>query len=536
MTTDSVHAPLGPVPHRARAVREHEVLRVTGTLVGSDATSCASTARNEILRWAQKHCGGMLPDAAWTFQDFEYFSGGRNTLAVRIEDDQTDIWALRADDPDKSVPGRIWTTEVATAISGNQLGRFGVRLLVSTPEVELDIEPHTPGFVRQVAENCGLVRGAYSIDAGPRSIGLAELESLVVQLLDPIRPLPMFLVTIPEGRSQPLVDAQALAQAVIGLAQVAILSPEAASALTERLGSIRSVFGGAVRAYLPGFSLASSPYDHRLIVAGRLRSPHGAAQAARWMRSLAARESIRSSALGRETLAFSAVRSASLQLKQSRLAKEGASESEQLAAAMAQIEALQKELAEEKAAQDYYTSEHDRAVERATAAEEQVRASAFRIQDLLERIKATGQDVDQTDQLPDKWDDLANWADVHLSGRVALTPAARRKTRDPAFQDVQLVARCLLWLATVCRDRRIGGGEGSLGEEVIEPGVRNSHCGSDEYDFDWQGEKFSADWHIKNGGNTRDPGRCLRIYYGWDERTEQIVIADLPAHRRTDAT
>jgi hypothetical protein len=490
-----------------------------------------------VLKWAQKHCGGTLPDPAWAFHEFEYFSGGRNTLATRIETEASDIWALRADDPDKSVPGRVWTTEVAIAVLADQLGRFGARLLVSTPEVELDIEPHTPGFVRQVAENCGLMRGAYSIDAEPRTINtLEDLDQLIGNLIDPARPLPIFVVTIPEEATEPLLNAQALAQAVVGLAQVAIIPPQIATALTDKLEIRRSVFGGAARAYLPGFSLTANPYDHRLILAGQLRTARGAAQATRWMRSLAARESVRRSALGRDTLAFSAVRTASLQLRQSRLAKEGASESELLAAAKAQIESLQKELAEERAAQDFYASEHDKAEERATAAEEQVRASAFRIQDLLEKVKATGQETDQAISVPDKWEDFAKWADVSLSGRVALTPAARRQTRNPDFQDVELAARCLLWLATECRDRRIEGGEGSLGEEPVEPGVRNSHCGSDEFDFDWQGQKFTADWHIKSGGNTRDPRRCLRIYYGWDEITKQVIVAEMPAHRRTDAS
>ncbi len=537
MTDRSVRMAIAALPSRTRSVREHEVLRVAGTLVGSNAPNCAATARNEVLKWAQRHCGGSLPAAAWAFQEFEYFSGGRNTLATRIETDASDIWSLRADDPDKKVPGRVWTTEVAIVVVAKQLGRFGARLLVSTPELELDIEPHTPGFVRQIAENCGLVRGAYSIDPEPRLINTVEaLEGLIANLIDPVRPLPVFVVTIPEGASEPLVDAQALAQAVIGLAQVAVLSHDMALELTERLDVRRSVFGGAARTYLPGFSSTANPYDHRLILGGQLRTPRGAAQATRWMCSLAARESVRRSALGRDTLAFSAVRTVSLQLKQERLASEGASESEVLAAATAQIESLKKELTAERAAQDFYASEHDRAEERATAAEEQVRASAYRIQDLLEKVRATGQEVDESVQLPERWDDFAKWADLSLSGRVALTPAARRKTRNPEFEDVQLVARCVLWLATECRDRRMEGGEGSLGDEVIEPGVRNSHCGSDEFDFDWQGQKFSADWHIKSGGNTRDPRRCLRIYYGWDEITKQIIVADLPAHRRTDAS
>lgn len=71
---------------------------------------------------------------------------------------------------------------------------------------------------------------------------------------------------------------------------------------------------------------------------------------------------------------------------------------------------------------------------------------------------------------------------------------------------------------------------------TIMDGIQNASCGADTYDFDWNGRRFSADWHIKNGGNTRDPIRCLRIYYCFDTQTQQIVVADMPAHRRTGAT
>jgi len=67
-------------------------------------------------------------------------------------------------------------------------------------------------------------------------------------------------------------------------------------------------------------------------------------------------------------------------------------------------------------------------------------------------------------------------------------------------------------------------------------GIRNAHCGGDQFDLDWQGRRYTADWHIKSGGNTHDPTRCLRIYYFWDSETQQIVIADMPAHRRTALT
>ena len=107
--------------------------------------------------------------------------------------------------------------------------------------------------------------------------------------------------------------------------------------------------------------------------------------------------------------------------------------------------------------------------------------------------------------------------------------------RAPEFLDVALAARALRWLAETYVPRRLEGG-GSVNNEPIEPGIRNAPCGADAFSFDWRGQRYEATWHIKNGGNTRDPSRCLRIYYAWDATTNQVVVADMPAHRRTGAT
>src|SRR5665213_1978189 len=115
-------------------VREHEILRVAAIVHGKEKSKSAETARREVLVWAQKRSGGQLPEEAWEFLDFEYLSGGRNNVAVRIKRNDSDIWAIRADDPDKSVPGRVWTTEVVVGMTSDKPCSFSARLLVSTSE------------------------------------------------------------------------------------------------------------------------------------------------------------------------------------------------------------------------------------------------------------------------------------------------------------------------------------------------------------------------------------------------------------------
>src|SRR5439155_8541322 len=114
--------------------------------------------------------------------------------------------------------------------------------------------------------------------------------------------------------------------------------------------------------------------------------------------------------------------------------------------------------------------------------EEQLRASAFRIQQLLNQLKARGEAPDANIALPGSWSNFIDWSETHLAGRVVLSPRARRGVRSPDFEDVELAARCLLWLANEYRDRRMGGSEGSLRDRAVEDGIWNAHCGSDQFD------------------------------------------------------
>lgn len=522
-----------------QVVREHETMRIAATIGGKEAARSAEAARREVLVWAQKRVGGTLPEDAWLGNDFDYLAGGRNCVGSRIQNNVSDIWAIRMDDPDKKIPGRTWTTEVVIGLLSSNAPQLSVRLLASTPEDSLDVNHHSPGFVQQVSDRCGLWSGGYQLSSTSQVIDSADdAEQLSQMLADPNRKLPVFVFSTVEGddTEKLALDAPAMARAMLGIAHVVILPAMYTWYLTERFGKTRSVFGGAVRAYLPGFDATSDPYAHRLFLADHLMRQDGAEQSNRWMRSLAAQESVRRTKLGRDALAFAPIRNAKLELRQSDLAREGASDTEQLAAANARIAELERQARENQETLEFFSSEHEKAEIRAESAEQQLRASGYRIRQLEDQIAAAGGLSDVEIPLPESWGDFAGWCDTQLAGKLVLAPGARRMVKSPKFEDVQQAARCLVWLATVCRERRMSGGDGSLRDEPVEDGIRNAHCGGDQFDLDWQGQRYTADWHIKTGGNSHDPKRCLRIYYFWEPTSQQIVVAEMPAHRRTDAT
>jgi len=525
-----------------RVVREQEVLRIAASLPPSDTGKELDVARREILAWTQKRSGGRLPPEAWRFESFEYLSGGRNSVGVRMTLGLADVWAIRADDPDKTVAGRIWTHEIVIGTMPGSAPRLSVRQLISSPEDEPKYEPHSPGFIQQLSETCGIFEPSRQLQHIPWEIcSEAETEELVDLLLDSDRTIPVFVLTTGWSSSAsiqaPLVDAFSLSRATVGNAHVVVLPQEFAALLTERFGKQRSVFGGAVRAYMPGFNEDANPYDHRLVIADLIRVPGGAEQSIRWLRSLAAIESIKRTRLGHDVRAFSSVKKAKLESTAEDLEKQGAGDSAKLVTANERLKALQESLEEAERWEKVLSDEHAREEQRAQAAEEQLRASSFRIQALMDQLQSQGPDREAgSTPSPKTWGQLTAWCDTELAGMVSLAPSARKGIKSADFEDLELVVRCIRWLAADCRQWRINGGDGSLRELVIEDGIRNSPCGGDEYDTDWQGRRYTADWHIKNGGNTRDPKRCLRIYYFWEPNSQQIVITDMPAHRRTGMT
>jgi hypothetical protein len=523
-----------------QVVREREILRVASSLGQRDKVEAATEARTEILKWAEKRTGGRLPSLAWDHKDFEHLAGGRNCTVARIDDDARDIWAIRADDPDKNIAQRVWTTEAIVGSRHGQRPLFSLRLLVSSPEQELMIEPAVPGLVHQLASKSGLYLGPDQLVPEPWIVESDDdADQLLVKLVDPTRKVPIIVLTVPElsnDLTRPLVDPVPIARATLGIAIVVVLPAQFTWALTERFGKRLSVFNGAVRVYLSGFAEDANPYGgHELVLADRLSTPDKASQISAWLRQKAATESLRRFRLGQDVLSFSAVRELSLDSKRIRLEQEGATETEQLSAAQAQIATLKEDLKKEQEEQRWILDEHKLAEERAQIAEAQLTAASYRIQQLIGQLNARGESPDTNIPLPMLWGDFVDWCEQNLVGRVLLSARARREVKAPQFKDVGTAARCLLWLANDYRERRISGGDGDLRVQ-IESGIQNDRCGADSFQTDWRGTRADVEWHIKNGGNTRDPSRCLRIYYFWDDASQQVVVASMPAHIRTGAT
>jgi hypothetical protein len=519
------------------SVVEREILRVVATIPANNEADLLERARNEVLRWAQNRMAEQLPDAAWSGQTFETLAAGRTTMASLLAADDSTLWSFRADDPDKHVPGRTWSTEVSLGRTSSADDiRLGARLVVNSSEPQLVIEPAVPGLVRQIADRCGLRDGDVPVRNSPHwASEAAHLDTLTQWLFSDARRLPVIVATgdeRAENPRKPRFDLEALAGAVVGLAHVVWLPAHLTFGLSDALGKALSVFHGGVRVYQPGLSILDDPRDHRLVLGNVVEREPEAVPAE--LRRGIARESLRRTRLGHDVLTFAAVRSAARQKLNQIQEVENVDDAEKLEAAKAQIQAMEQQVIELQAQVDQAWQLSEDESERAEASERQLQSSLARVEMLEHALSSAGSVPEAADD-PTSWDEFTGWCDTEFAGKLSLSPAARKGIRKAQFQDVKEAAESIRWLATDARNRFLEGG-GALANISVFEGITNAPCGGDEYPFDFQGRRLSAVWHLKNGGNTRQPERCLRIYYTFDEQTRQIIVSDMPAHRRSGAS
>jgi hypothetical protein len=536
MRNSSPESPSLLVRRFSRTVRDVEILRVSAQLDGDDFEEARRQACRQVLNWANRRAGASLPSIAWDLEEFELLSGGRNSAAAHVITDEVDFWALRAEDPDKRKPGRVWVTEVAIGGHIDARPHLSVRLIVNTTEQDLRIAPHVPGFVRQLIAQPGIVRGGRQLfDAPTPILSENDVEDLCDYLQDSERRLPVIVVATPEASpGESMIADKQVAAAVAGFARVVQIPAHLASALIRRFGKHRAVFNGGVRMYMPGFSETDDPFRHRLFLASHLVSPEGSETCETWLRQTAAAHSVSSTRLGREVLDFASIRTGSRRLKTKSMQAVEAPDAKILKTAEQLIDSLERELEEKDKEIDGYVEEVTTSETRAETSEQEYRALLFRFRQLREAVEIAQRTPTET-AWSQNWSEFSDWLDAEHPDRVILTSRARRMIGKPEYQDVGRVARAVHWLATDHFDRRVGGG-GSVRDVELEPGVRNSPCGGDEYPVHWRGRTYTVDWHIKAGGNTRNPKRCLRIYYFWEPEMQMTVIDHLPGHRTTAAS
>ncbi|MDQ4144820.1 MAG: hypothetical protein M3198_13995, partial [Actinomycetota bacterium] len=446
------------------------------------------------------------------------------------------LWTLWWDRPLDDDPELAWALTVKVA-QENDTAWVGVRLALrplghQIGRVRFRVVP--PPLVGVLVRELDVVEDGWAITSEPAYATDREgVSQLVDLLLDPSRRLPVLVLSAgkvydPEGdsyRDQPLVDADAVAGALAGLAHVVVLEPTSISfLLTDMVGRDLSVFGGAVRLYWPGLDHRSDPRDHPLWLPARLAEPRNQPVEDMLLRRIGPAATFRLS-----TAAFEARLRAAAEAHR-----------------RAEIAALW-----ERAKDASLAPEWQQELERAWAENERLRRENAELVTQLEvahdNLRAMTVHGANADQEPGDGgeDDVAveprsvgeavEWAAARCPHLVVLDEA-RASARRAAYRQPGRAWRALVAMEEVAAAWSDGGLSSSFYEAFAEGGfnfaanVSPTALGKHRQDYErtYEGEKILLGPHLRMGAGS--PEACCRIYFYLDEAKRHFVVGHVGNH------
>ncbi len=513
-----------------------------------DGTDPFVAAQQKVLQWIAQRVGQRLPEEAWSGQSFETEKIGAQYAAAVFLDDLA-MWGARLDDADKSVPQLTWVTEVGLKQLSDRSIAVSARLVCTRRGTDNFIERSTPDFIRPIA-----AIGTASLDGRllrpiPWLVSDDEVPSLCDLIRDPKRRAAVIVASLPAGSTDAknaTFPLDILCHKTFGAAHVAIITVPATFRLTDEFGKEFSVFNRAVRNYRPNFNLeVDEPHQHPWAAARRIQNWDGGPAAyARFLADRVLKDAVERPDSENDLPSFAKIRRLAAERRIERAKATNASIAERLELAEAQIVELQSEREEmEETFEGVLKSvEQERDIARAQADTATQRARNLRARvEMLEKALASG----SSPKGPEILSDLNNfdrWCDKNLAGVVEVLPRAKHAAKKSKYEDPAFLYKSLLLL----RDyyvpmRRFGSSKANAFKQAclalnIEETQTFAGDGygehGDMYFVRYAGRRHLLDRHLKKG-STRDVRRCFRLYFFWDDDSEQAVVGWLPSHLET---
>lgn len=522
--------------------------------LGTGKKDVFEAARKSCLKWLSDRAGRRLPDSAWQGQTFELEEvGAQRVGAVGIELPR--YWAARLDDADRNVPQRTWVTEIGLGQTDDQRILFGVRLICVTRGEDKPYERSIPGFVRPIVEAVGATLDDRAIGRDPWLIATEDdVDALVRLLVRKGREADVIVFALPEDSTDPrqtAASARDVHRATLGAAHVAILTGPASFHLTDRLGKEFSVFKQGVRTYLGGFNPdQDQPFRHPLGLPERIANwPDGGAEAyAKMLISYALARSVAKPDREDRLPSYSTIRRIAAKQHLDQAKAHGSSDKDLLALALSDNDQLRKELDELKKDSDQLlqTADEEREHARQEAQQARARADALRrqVQALEARLEEVG-DRPADIPIPDSLDEFEDWCQRYLTGHVELHNRAYQGIKKSKYQDERFIYQALLLLRNYYvpmrrqpSDAARQAYENECRRLALEESgsISDSRLGEqgDTYIVNYSGKR-TLDRHLKHG-TSKDQRFSFRLYFFWDEDSEQVVVGWLPSHLDTRQT
>ena len=501
-------------------------------------------AIRETSIWMRNR-NSAIPVAALGGDAFEIGGGGHAPAqAVILQNGDYKIWAASLDDPDKSIAGRTWVTEVTIA---EQKGKvfFGTRLINVTRGEDTPFVPTLPGIARQIINQLSATADHLILSEQAHITTTdREVDDLIALLDDPSRKLPVLVVA--ESLDCGGVSiASSLAMRLVGSCHVIALEAKGAWELTRRVGRRLSVFDGAVRLYRPRFSSdRSDPFEHPLWIA-RKDSPQIERTDSIVSYVLAASVATN---LANDYPRFDAIRQAAAA---EAIAAQRATASDVDLGQLFEAENTRLTNAYDTLRDEFdqwlETADADNAISEREIAELRSELARARSQnDALRQSLVNGERTVARANL-NNFSDFEVWARENLSTNIWIAPKAFKEVeKSGLFENPQALGETLYMLDELyvpMRKEPSDEKHAAYHNRRTELRCEDEPCFKrkndikkfPEYQVIFQGVKYWCADHIKFGGGT-DPRKHFRIYYHWNADDQILLVGHLPSHLDNNLT
>ena len=502
-----------------------------------------------ILPFVAKSLYTKLPPEAAEHRNFEIQDENRQCECVAVPERM--LWAIRFKFTSKD--GTLWYYDVSLVREDDRL-IFGMKIDTAFGADVKALQANLP-LVESLLE-CGLLAQGRPVTANLWLVNTPEdVQELVALLEAPYRSLPGIVISAVNRnawRFTPtapgyLVNAAYLADKVKGYAIVAQISFQAAFALTEAVGKSWSVYDGACRTYFPKIDFDNgSPAHHPCNLKDKIwfwnyEGLRGERGYTAFLIDTAHRAAStnRTDWSGLYFVPDARILAAELELAH---AAHLANAPERELAMQNHIAALQRKLQTAEDENVDWLGELEKATEEAEYYKQE--NAALRVQlDALRAhlIRQNGESPDKEIPIPTNYKVMGEWVKEHLAGRLVLLPRAERAASKAEYAEVGMVYRALLILANEYRDSRMGTGTDKAFRDALAQFSMNFSGSIDKSRAGQEGEAYYVNYPIGTDqraflqfhvvrGNSREDRYCMRIYFFWDEDTNQVVVGWLPSH------
>lgn len=501
-----------------------------------------STGR-DVAQAALDWCANWYIRKLATPADLPSIDGGRTTpssgheveATVTSDDESGGEWELKWSYPSDTDTSALWTTEVRVLWDADGAE---VSIVLSIGSTDFAVRPFSydvfpPRLIRTLVDSHACALGGRPLRSTAQQVTLPGLPGFTADhLCDDRRRLPIVLVSRVHHSNQFLADPASLARDLCGLAEVWAVNDKWTSyGLSDALGSRLSCFDGAVRTYWPGFTTTADPFQHPLLLPGRLRALETqAGGVSRYLvRHLAPVSALRftdSERLGRRRAVVAETRRRDAEAKAREIAQssnvheieaqllESWDARYRLEAALAASHKLVQELQDDLAAvrQNFALLTGPTLQEGAQLAEETFESE--KPGTVLEALEAAAAEH----SLLDVW------------------PSARASASESHFARPDHVHRALAAIAEVgqlyLEQRRTRKPLGKLEDRFEERGFKYAPSDSQttitKYGSERTFKKKLFERHLTLGGGDRQ--NCLQIYFDFDDAKDSIQIAYCGVH------